>query len=98
MAKIEEEQGLNTDWACPNCGSQTEEDMVQVAMWEQGKKEPVVITDIPARTCKKCAERFYTQETNLKIDLLRMRGFPPSKAIRTIEVPVFSLKQLESEN
>ncbi len=77
---------------CDNCGSQTYPDIVQIVLWEPGREVPVIISDVPARVCKNCGEQFYSDDTNLKIDLLRNEGFSGKRTLRFVQVPVFSLK------
>lgn len=78
---------------CEYCGSQTEEDIVNMALWEEGRL--VVIEDIPARVCKECLEQYYDDITRFKIDKLRGDRFPMEKAKEVIEVPVFSLTSVD---
>ena len=79
--------------ALPGCGlcgqAALEESVVQVALWEEERL--VVVEDVPALVCHGCGERFYDDETAMRLDMLRGGGFPPALAARRMTVEVFRL-------
>jgi len=81
------------EFRCEFCGSNTREDVVNMALWEEGNL--IVIEDVKARICDQCHEQFYDSETTWKIDKLRQEGFRPENAEREIKVPVFSLRRVK---
>jgi YgiT-type zinc finger domain-containing protein len=76
-------------FVCPECESATEQDDVNVSLWEAERL--VLIENVPVRICPQCQEQYYDQETRLEIEKLRSRGFPREEAARVVETPVFSL-------
>lgn len=75
---------------CQICGrAALEEQRVQTAFWQDERL--VVVEDIPALVCRGCGERFYGDETAMRLDMLRGTGFPPAGAARSITVEVFRL-------
>jgi len=82
---------------CQYCGSQTRDDIVNMALWEEGGKRLVIIADVPARICEKCYEQFYDDDTLFKVDKLRAIRFPVQKAREVMQVPVFSLTNTDIE-
>lgn len=76
--------------ACQSCGrAGLEETLVQSAFWEGERL--VVVEDIPALVCRGCGERFYDDETAIRLDMLRGTGFPAARAARQMNVEVFRL-------
>jgi YgiT-type zinc finger domain-containing protein len=73
--------------ACRECGSETQADMVKAAFWTD--RGLVVIEDIPARVCRRCAEQFYDDATAAQIE--RRLADPSFEPKRQILVPVVSL-------
>jgi YgiT-type zinc finger domain-containing protein len=72
---------------CRECGSTTQADVVKAAFWTD--RGLVVIEDIPARVCRRCAEQFYDEATAAQIQArLADPSFQPK---RQILVPVVSL-------
>lgn len=78
---------------CEHCQAVTHPDVVNMALWNEGAL--VLIEDVPARVCPTCMEQYYDDVTSFKIDKLRAGRFPPSDAKEVIEVPVFSLGDVE---
>jgi len=78
---------------CEHCLTETHEDVVNMALWNEGRL--VLIEDVPARVCAECMEQYYDDVTRFRIDKLRAGRFPPSDAKEVIEVPVFSLGDVE---
>jgi YgiT-type zinc finger domain-containing protein len=74
---------------CQSCGRPTQAAMVHVTMWTD--KGLVVIENVPARVCDPCQEQYYDEDTSARILGLASSGFPRSRMIREITVPVFSL-------
>jgi len=76
--------------ACTSCGrAGLAEDRVQLALWQEERL--VVVEDVPALVCCGCGERFYDDETTMRLDMLRGTGFPPGQAVREATVPVYRL-------
>jgi len=72
---------------CQECGSQTQADVVKAAFWTD--RGLVVIEDVPARVCRRCAEQFYDEATAAQIQ--RRLADPSFEPKRQILVPVVSL-------
>jgi YgiT-type zinc finger domain-containing protein len=79
--------------SCPECGGQTRQDFVKMALWKGERL--IVIEDIPARVCDRCLEQYYDQVTRFRIDKLGANGFRSEDSKHVLEVPVFSLKDVE---
>lgn len=79
---------------CDHCQTATHEDVVNMALWEDGR--PVLVEGVPARVCPECMEQYYDDVTRFKIDKLRAGHFPLSDAKEVIKVPVFSLADVEA--
>ncbi len=78
--------------ACQICRKAgLEEMLVQSAFWEGERL--VVVEDIPALVCRGCGERFYDDETAIRLDMLRGTGFPAGRAARQMNVEVFRLPE-----
>ena len=77
---------------CDLCKSDTYEDTVKMSLWEGDRL--VVVEDVPARVCQRCAEQFYDNLTVHRLEALRGRRFPVPEAKRIIEVAVFSLPDI----
>lgn len=74
---------------CQSCATgRLARDRVRTALWSGDRL--VVIEDVPALVCAHCGERFYEDETAMRLDMLRGGGFSPDRAVRQITVPVFS--------
>lgn len=74
--------------ACTNCsGTSLAPEKVKAAFWEGERL--VVVDGIPALVCQTCGERYYADETAMKLDFLRGTGFPPDGATHSVTVPVF---------
>lgn len=76
--------------SCPRCGGVLNETTVRAAIWQADRL--AVVEDVPARVCSGCVEQYYDDDVSDALRVLNEQGFPPSEAERTIEVPVFSLK------
>jgi len=61
---------------------------VKAAFWEGERL--VVVDGIPALVCQTCGERYYEDETAMKLDLMRGAGFPSDRAAQSMTVPVFN--------
>lgn len=70
-------------------------DLVRSAFWVG--EGLVVIEDIPAFVCDRCGERFFDDETAMRLDLMRGRGFPASHVVHTMTVPVFHFEAAAPE-
>ena len=77
---------------CDLCQSDTYEDTVKMSLWEGERL--VLVEDVPARVCERCAEQFYDNLTVHRLEALRGRRFPVSEAKRIVEVAVFSLPEI----
>jgi len=74
--------------ACTVCsGGPLAAEKVKAAFWEGERL--VVVDGIPALVCKNCGERYYEDETAMRLDLMRGAGFSPDKAADSMTVPVF---------
>lgn len=83
-------QGAQMSAPCQSCGrTGLEETLVQTALWEGERL--VVVEDVPALVCHGCGERFYDDETAMRLDMLRGNGFPSDRAARVMPVEVFRL-------
>lgn len=74
---------------CPRCHQMMVATTVRTAIWQQDRL--AVVEDIPAHVCNTCMEQFYDDDVSDALRRLSEDGFPQSAAVRTIEVPVFSL-------
>ncbi|MCD1628010.1 type II toxin-antitoxin system MqsA family antitoxin [Seohaeicola saemankumensis] len=76
--------------ACSSCGmAGLTERRVQLALWQEERL--VVVEDVPALVCRGCGERFYDDETTMRLDMLRGTGFPPGEAGQEMTVAVYRL-------
>jgi YgiT-type zinc finger domain-containing protein len=76
--------------ACTSCGmAGLSERRVQLALWQEERL--VVVEDVPALVCRGCGERFYDDETTMRLDMLRGTGFRPEEAAREMTVSVYRL-------
>ena len=74
---------------CTACtGGALAPETVNSAFWDAGRL--VVVEDVPALVCQSCGERYFEDETAMKLDLIRGAGFPDGEAVRHMNVPVFS--------
>lgn len=75
---------------CPRCHQLMVATTVRTAIWQQERL--AVVEDIPAHVCSACMEQFYDDDVSDALRRLSEEGFPRSAAVKTIEVPVFSLE------
>lgn len=74
---------------CQSCATgRLMRDAVKTALWSGERL--IVVEDIPALVCPHCGERFYEDETAMRLDMMRGGGFAPDRAARQMTVPVFS--------
>lgn len=52
--------------------------------------ELTVIQDIPALVCPACSEEFLDDETAMRLDLMRGKGFSGQTPVDTMTVPVYA--------
>mgnify|MGYP006280971469 CR=1 FL=1 len=79
--------------ACQLCGAEAlEEQRIRLALWEADRL--VVVEEVPALVCGGCGERFYDDETAMRLDMLRGTGFPSARAVREMTVDVFRMPEL----
>lgn len=79
---------------CTRCGaSALESALTRSAFWNDDQL--VVIENIPAIVCSSCHEQYYSDDTVVRLDLLRGEGFPAELSVRQMTVPVFSLTPAE---
>ena len=91
LTEIEDEttEELNVA-SCSRCGGDKLRQMVtRSAFWDNDRL--VIIEDVPAVVCMGCHEQHYSDDTVVRLDLLRGSGFPAESAVRHVAVPVFSL-------
>ncbi len=75
---------------CTQCGrGELSEAVVSSALWEGERL--IVVEGIRALVCSACSERFFDDDTAVRLDLLRGTGFPDAMARGELRVPVFSL-------
>jgi len=91
-ARAKEEPLDNEAMKCGLCNGKTYEDTVKMSMWEGERL--VVVEEVPAKVCEKCAEQFYDDLTVHRLEALRGRRFPVAEASRLIEVAVFRLPEI----
>jgi len=78
---------------CTQCGAPgVHPTSARSAFWHQDRL--VVVEDIPALVCVNCHEQFFGDDVAMALDLMRGEGFPASKAIKELRVPVFSFRQM----
>lgn len=78
------------DLTCTGCdGGILEPDQVRTAFWRGD--ELVVIEDVPALVCESCGERYFEDETAMKLDMLHGGKDAGHAPVRTLSVPVYSL-------
>ena len=77
--------------ACPVCACRLRPEMVNTAIW-YGERV-VLVENIPARVCDRCAEKYYDDETTEGLLRLTEDGFPWAEQTREILVPVYTLKR-----
>ncbi|WP_417669652.1 type II toxin-antitoxin system MqsA family antitoxin [Roseibium sp.] len=78
---------------CTSCGNGSlAPENVKAAFWEG--EQLVIVDNIPAFVCQSCGEKYYEDETAMKLDFLRGTGFPPDKAAGAMSVPVFNYDPL----
>lgn len=62
---------------------------VRTALWRGDRLH--VVEDIPALVCHTCSDQYYDDDVSDALRQLNEAGFPAEDAVRTIEVPIFSL-------
>lgn len=75
---------------CEACGHSTTAKSVHLTLWAD--RGLIVIENVPARVCENCQEQFYDEAVSSKILQLSSSGFPQSRMVREITVPVYSLE------
>lgn len=75
---------------CEACGHPTLAKQVHLTLWTD--RGLVVIENVPARVCESCQEQFYEEAVSSNILQLSSSGFPQSRMVREITVPVYSLE------
>lgn len=85
-----EQQTVEAPGSCPKCGHVLTAETVRTAIWLSDRV--VIVEDIPANLCSVCMEQFYEPDVSEALRRLSDDGFPEESAIRTIQVPVFSLE------
>ena len=73
---------------CPACGAGVEAAIVSAALWEGDALS--VVRNVPALVCHGCHERYFADETVMRLDLMRAGRFSSEKPIAQISVPVFA--------
>jgi YgiT-type zinc finger domain-containing protein len=76
---------------CPKCQENMRSLMARTTIWQEDRL--FVVEDVPAQFCDTCMEQYYSDRTAESIKMLSEEGFPKSKAVRKIVVPVFSLAE-----
>jgi HTH-type transcriptional regulator/antitoxin MqsA len=86
-----EAESVVVKFVCSSCGNDTTRDAtVDVTM--HSDKGLVVIENVPARICTNCEEQYYEDWAAAKIRQLVSSGFPKSRIVREITVPVYTLE------
>ncbi len=78
---------------CKDCGGETVEELVNSAFWVRG--ELIVVENIPARVCRRCRQQFYDDRITERVIGLDEPWFAPGMAKEEVQVPVFSLTEVE---
>jgi hypothetical protein len=79
--------------ACTKCGAEKlSEQGISIAFFHGAN--PCLIRDIPALVCGACGEEFINDDTAMKLDMMRGKGFDSADALETIKVPVFAFNAL----
>lgn len=76
---------------CAICGGNVEKKTTKLELWVDGKL--LVIEDVPAKVCENCGENYFSAKVSKQIDKLLESKL---KALRKLEVPVFSFKALQT--
>jgi len=74
--------------ACPGCGGVVVRSSVSTALWEGDAL--AVVRDVPALVCPSCHERYFEDDTVMRLDLMRARGFSGQQAAEHLNVPVYA--------
>lgn len=75
---------------CPRCEEPLAVAVVRTLLWHD--ERPVIVEDVPAMVCGRCAEQFYDEAVSDALQDLAAAGFPAGMAVREVAVPVFSLE------
>jgi YgiT-type zinc finger domain-containing protein len=78
---------------CRYCGGETVEELAKSAFWVRGGL--IVVENIPARVCRRCRQQFYDDRITEKVIGLDEPWFAPGMAKQEVQVPVFSLTEVE---
>jgi YgiT-type zinc finger domain-containing protein len=73
---------------CPACGSKVEAATVITALWEGDALS--VVRNVPALVCRGCQERYFADDTVMRLDLMRAGRFASETPIAQMTVPVFA--------
>ncbi len=73
---------------CPACGAKIEAATVSTALWEGDALS--VVCNVPALTCRGCHERYFADDTVMRLDLMRAGRFASEKPVAQMTVPVFA--------
>ncbi len=72
---------------CYLCGGATKRQEITAENW--WGEQLALVEDVPAWVCQQCGEQYFDAETSRQLD--RLRQAPPP-AIKTVPVPVYSLR------
>ena len=73
--------------ACPACGASVAAETVSTALW-QGESL-IVVRDVPALVCRGCHERYFGDDTAMRLDLIRAGRIASAGPVAQMTVPVF---------
>ncbi len=85
-----EEEIFYDPWTCAGCGGKTRHDTVNLAIWSG--KGLLAVEGVPAYICDACEEQTYDDAIASELRQLASANFPSERAVREIQVPVFTLK------
>ena len=78
---------------CPTCGAEVRAATVSTALWEGDALS--VVRDVPALVCRGCHEHYFSDDTVMRLDLMRAGGFASASAVGEMSVPVFRFPAAE---
>ena len=90
FAAEQEEKEVPLKASCPRCGGLTMVDMVRTDIWQGDTM--IVVEDIPAHVCDRCAEQFYSELVADTLRGLLQEGLKSALPKREMVVRVYSLE------
>lgn len=83
---------------CKVCGGKMEKEIlssISRTYSDEGKDYHVIITEVPVEVCDQCGETVYTPDVFDRLLSIAQKVKNSKVPRKTIEVPVFSLKEAE---